>query len=661
MDSRLAYCSLLFVIVCFMSATLSAQSLTAPKVITDPKQLESTNVADLQQLSIEKLYMTRSVGGADWSPDRKQVVFVSNISGRNNLWLVASASGWPKQLTMSDQRQASPAWSPDGKWIAYISDTDGNELWDIYLVSSATGEVVNLTASRDTADEAPAWSPDGKQIAYMRKDKTSPSFEIDIVDVETRKTRHITRNSPRDLGNMNPIWSRDGKFLAFTQEHASGKNSNIILADLATGSLVNLTAHQGDQTYDASEFSPDGTKLLITSNSANGYDNVGLLDIATKNIQWLTHDKWEISAGGFSPDGKTVTWTANVDGNEDIFIHDLSTGKTESLPLAKGVNSLAGSASSFTTDGSKLLYYHNGATAPNDLWALDLKTRASVQITHSLIAGVRTQDMVEPSLVQYPSKDGKWTISAFAYVPHNIFRNGRYPAIVYIHGGPTAQSVNSFNRIIQYMNNQGYVVIAPNYRGSTGYGKEFQDANRKDAGGGELQDVIDAAEFIKGSGFVDPKKVIVMGGSYGGYLSMMAVTKAPELWAAAVPIVPFVNWFTEFENEDPQLQEFDRLFMGDPVKDKALWQDRSPINFIDRIKAPILLLAGGNDPRCPKSEAQQVADAIKKRGGKVQLKIYENEGHGFARVENQIDAYKRVSDFLKLYVPSPGCGCSTAE
>jgi dipeptidyl aminopeptidase/acylaminoacyl peptidase len=139
---------------------------------------------------------------------------------------------------------------------------------------------------------------------------------------------------------------------------------------------------------------------------------------------------------------------------------------------------------------------------------------------------------------------------------------------------------------------------------------------------------------------------------------MMAVTKAPEMWAAAVPIVPFVNWFTEFQNEDPQLQESDRLFMGDPVKDKGLWTDRSPINFIHQVKAPILLLAGGNDPRCPKTEAQQVADAIKKQGGTAQLKIYDNEGHGFARVENQIDAYQRVSDFLKVHVPSPGCGKS---
>jgi dipeptidyl aminopeptidase/acylaminoacyl peptidase len=269
--------------------------------------------------------------------------------------------------------------------------------------------------------------------------------------------------------------------------------------------------------------------------------------------------------------------------------------------------------------------------------------------------------MVEPYLVHYPSKDGKWTISALLYVPYNMQRNGQNAAIVYVHGGPTSQTVNSFNRFIQHIVNQGYMVIAPNYRGSSGYGKEFQQANLFDMGGGDFQDVISAAEWIKKTGFVDPKKVVLMGGSCGGYLTMMGVTKAADEWAAGVPIVPFVNWFTEMANEDPVLQQSDLATMGDPVKNKALFEDRSPIFFVDNIKAPLLLLAGGNDPRCPHTEAQQVVDAVKKHGGVVDYKMYENEGHGFARVENQIDAYQRVSDFLKAHVPPANCGCSLTE
>ncbi len=203
--------------------------------------------------------------------------------------------------------------------------------------------------------------------------------------------------------------------------------------------------------------------------------------------------------------------------------------------------------------------------------------------------------------------------------------------------------------------------MRPTYRGSTGYGKAFTDANAMDAGGGELNDVLDAAEWMKQSDYIDPTKLVVMGRSYGGYLSMMAVTQAPEMWAAGIPIVPFVNWFTEVENEDPLLRESDLATMGDPVKNKALWEDRSPINFVDRIKAPLLLIAGGNDPRCPNSEAKQVYEAIKKRGGAVELKIYENEGHEFSRVDNLIDQGKRVAAFLRQYVPAPGCGCSLYE
>jgi dipeptidyl aminopeptidase/acylaminoacyl peptidase len=649
---------ILFAIVIFMSTLTLAETLPGPQAITDPKQVTSKPNAQVEKsLSIEKLYMTRSVGGTSWSPDGKTIAFVSNMSGRNNIWLVPAEGGWPTQLTISDQRQSAPAWSPDGKWIAFQSDYDGDEQWDIFIVSPKTGHLVNLTNTREIAELGPVWSPDSRYLAYEVKPKTSSVYEIDVFDMLMRKVKHITTDTPKDKYNAGPVWSHDGKWIAYTQSQAKGTDSNIFVAEVASGKSTLLTPHDGEQLYTVNDFSTDGKKLLITSNAGNGYDNVGLLDIASKKISWLTRDKWEISGGGFSQDGKRVTWTANIDGNTDIYLHDLASGKTASLPLPKGVNGLGGSETSFTKDGTRLLYYHNGPNAPNDVWVHNLASGKSLQVTHSLMAGVRAEDMVEPALVHYPSKDGKWTISAFVYVPYNLPRNGQHPAIVYVHGGPTAQTVNLFNRFIQFAANQGYIVIAPNYRGSTGYGKEFQHANLFDMGGGDLHDVLAAAEWVKQTGYVDPKKLIVMGGSYGGYMSMMAVTKAPEVWAAGVPIVPFVNYFTEIENEDPVLREMDLATMGDPVKDKALFEDRSPIFFIDKIKAPLLLLAGGNDPRCPKEEAQQVIEAVKKNGGLAELKVYENEGHGFARVENQIDAYKRVGDFLKAHVPPADCSC----
>jgi dipeptidyl aminopeptidase/acylaminoacyl peptidase len=669
-----------FAIVILMSTAVietAAQTLPSPHAVTDPKQIASKPNAQVEprSLTIEKLYMTRQVGRPTWSPDGKSIAFISNMSGRNNIWTVSAEGGWPTQLTVSDQRQSSVAWSPDGKWIAYQSDYDGDEQWDIFIVSPKTGKVVNLTGTREIAEMDPTWSPDGRYLAYLVKPKTSAAYEIDIYDMVMREVKHLTTNTPQDKRNSNPIWSKDGKYIVYTQEQAKGTDSNIFVADVATGKNTLLTPHEGEQVYVANDITylhmVDAATVLLTSNAGNGYDNIGILNVGMKGslagnlvpdkIKWLTKDKWEIRGGEFSPDGKHLTFSANIDGNEDIYLHDLATGKSTALPIPKGVNEPAGGHSAFTKDGSRLLYYHNGPTAPGDLWVYTMATGKSHQVTHSLVAGVRSEDMVEPYLVHYPSRDGKWTISALLYVPFNMARNGQNAAIVYIHGGPTSQTMNSFNRFVQYATNQGYMVLAPNYRGSTGYGKEFQQANLFDMGGGDLQDVLAGVDWIKQTGHLDLKKIAVMGGSYGGYLSMMSVTKAPDVWAAGVPIVPFVNWFTEIENEDPVLQQSDLATMGDVVKNKALYEERSPINFIDQIKAPLLLLAGGHDPRCPKSETQQVVDAIKKRGGTVDYKVYENEGHGFARVENQIDAYKRVADFLLAHVPPADCSCSLNE
>lgn len=649
----------IFLALVLMATEVLAQVTLTSQFITDPQQVKSKPKQDLPTFSVEKLYMTRIMGGTSWSPDGKRIAFVSNISGRNNLWTVSSEGGWPVQLTVSDQRQAAPAWSPDGRYIAYQSDTDGNEQWDLFLVSTANGDVTNLTNTPDIAEQAPAWSPDAKTLAYLVKPKTGANFEIHLMDMLTRRPRPLTSGTAREWSYGRPVWSKDGTRVAATLAHANGRDSSIWLIDVKSGQRINLTPHEGEQLWELSDWSADAKTLLITSNAGNGYDNVGLLDVASRKVEWVTQDRWEISGGHFSPNCQLATFTANVDGNVGIYLYDLAAKRFEPLPLPKGVNQLAGgSGGTFSRDGSRLLYYHNGPVAPNDVWTYNLASKQSTQLTSSLVAGVRAEDLVEPFLVHFPSRDDKFPISALVYIPYNVPRENKMPAIVYIHGGPQAQSMNGFNRQIQFLVNQGYVVIAPNYRGGSGFGKDFLQANQMDMGGGDLSDVLAAAEWIKKTGYVDPRKLVAMGGSYGGYLTMMAVTKAPDVWAAGLPIVPFVNWFTEFKTEDPLLQELDRATMGDPEKNKDLWTDRSPIFFIDKIKAPLLILAGGNDPRCPHEESQQILDEIKKKGGVVELKVYENEGHGFARIENQIDSNKRIAEFLKKYVPAPDCGCS---
>ncbi len=642
-------------VLILLAQVASAQLLTPPQAETDPQNVIAKMRPDLTTYTLDKFFLSRQIGGSSWSGDGKQIVVVSNLSGRHNLWITDGNGAWPQQLTVSDQRQASPAWSPDGHWIAFQSDYDGNEQWDLFMVSPQNGEVAQLTRTPEIAETSPTWAPDGRKLAILIKPQTSPTNEVAILDVLSRKTIALTKDTPKTLTNRHPVWSHDGKRVAYTQSNFKGDDANVFVVEVASGKSTNLTPHEGQKVFRASSFSPDGKQLLITSDATNGFPNVALLDVATKKLDWLTHEKWELTAGDFAPDGKSLTWTANTDGIVDVYTYNLLTKKAERLPFSAGVNDLAGSNTAFSKDGTRLLYKHEGPEAPADLWVYSLVGKQSKQVTHSMSAALNPADMIKPYLVHYPSRDGKYTISAWAYMPNNIGRNDTFPAILWIHGGPAGQSMNGFNPFMQYILNQGYVVIAPNYRGSTGYGKEFEHANYMDMGGGDLQDNLAAMDFIRKTGYVDPKKMIVMGRSYGGYMTMMAVTKAPEMWAGGVAIVPFVNWFTEVQNEDPALQESDRATMGDPVANKALWEDRSPINFINQIKAPLILIAGGNDPRCPKTEAQQVAEAIKKNGGTVQLKIYDDEGHAFGRSENVIDHFKRVGDFIKVQVPSAGC------
>src|SRR5271166_4214778 len=240
-----------------MSPLATSQTLPAPQAITDPKQITSKPNARVERnLSIEKLYMTRQVGGSTWSPDGKTVAFVSNLSGRNNLWLVPSEGGWPMQLTVSNERQTSPTWSPDGKWIAYTSDYDGDEQWDIFLVSPKTGQVVNVTNTREIAEVSPVWSPDGRYLAYAVKPKTSSVFEIDVYDTVLRDVKHLTSGSAKDRMNVDPFWSADGKFIFYSQEQSKGTDSNILMVEVASAENTVLTPHEGEKTYSAHDVSP---------------------------------------------------------------------------------------------------------------------------------------------------------------------------------------------------------------------------------------------------------------------------------------------------------------------------------------------------------------------------------------------------------------------
>jgi len=235
-------------------------------------------------------------------------------------------------------------------------------------------------------------------------------------------------------------------------------------------------------------------------------------------------------------------------------------------------------------------------------------------------------------------------------MPYNLERNGRHPGVVLPHGGPTGQTVDFFNRTAAALASRGYVCIAPNPRGSTGYGLAFQKANYQDLGGGDLQDEVYAAKFLTATGYVDTKKIGITGGSYGGYMTLMAVGKTPDVWAAGVEEYGIINWLTMLQHEDPRLQQYEKSLLGDPVKDRKIYEADSPITYIRNTRAPLLVLQGDNDIRVPKEEAQQVVQILDSAGKTVDAHYYPNEGHGFVKRENQIDAIRRTIDWFDKHL-----------
>jgi len=637
-------------LVCLLLlGTTFAVSGPNDRQITDPKSVTSQQNPNAKALPVEDLFFTRLIYDAAWSPDGKEIELSTTLTGRANLWKVGVQGSWPVQISQSDERQQEAQWSPDGKWIAFAQDKGGNELWDIYLISSNGSQVANLTNTPDVREQSPRWSRDGKWIACIIKLKEAPSYNVAVLDVMTRQLRQLTReNDPQYTWSL-VDWSPDGKTLYANRGDLVRTNSDVYAIDIISGNAKNLTVHSGKSSRNGSSVSRDGRDILLASNEKGGFENIALLDVASRKVTWVTDTQWEATPGEFSPDGSHFSYDINLDGRTDVYLGDRN-GQSRKLRMPEGINAFYG-PQHFSPDGKSLMLGHAGSNTPTDLWIYDIATNQARQLTHSALASLTPENFPQSQIVHYKSFDGK-TISAFLYMPFNLKRDGSNAMVLYPHGGPTGQTEDGFNRTINALVSGGYIVIAPNPRGSSGYGIEFQRANYQDLGNGDLKDDMAAVQFVLDTGYADPKKIGVTGGSYGGYTTLMAVGKYPETFAVAVDLFGPLDWFSMMKNSDPLLQQYIVSLLGDPEKNRSIYEDTSPSKYIGNIKAPLLVLQGDNDPRVPKEETDQVVDMLKKRGNVVDVHYYPAEGHGFAKRENQIDAIKRTLDWFEKYLPT---------
>lgn len=628
------------------TAPAIGQVKTPDRPVTDPKSLTSQENTAAASVPVEDIGASRSLGSAAWSADGKSIFVATNLTGRTNIWRTDTAGSWPVQLTQSEDAQSGLAVSRDGKWVYFEQDKGGNEYTDIFRVPTAGGAPVNLTNTPDRRESNLLVAPQGGLIALTTKLKTEGQSNLAVMDADG-KIRALTAEKDAQFGWAPVAWIDGGRALIANRDRVDGAASEVWRVDVADGKATLLLA-KPDTIFSASDATADGTTIAVTSNDGTGQLHAGLYDPSAKKWRWLKPTPWEQSTGAFTRDGKALIIRTAADTRTALSSVDIATLAETPLPLPPGVNGVIG-GDPFSPDGRLLMVSHSGADSPSDLTLLDLTTGKARPATQLAMASLSPASLPRSQEVVYKSFDGT-LISAVVTMPYNIKRDGQNPAIVLPHGGPTSQSVDGFSRYAAAFASRGYITIQPNFRGSTGYGKAFQAANFKDLGGGDLKDVIAAKQFLVASGYVDAKRVGIFGGSYGGFMTLMAIGRAPDEFAAAVQWFGIINWRTMYRDQDPVLQAYQRSLIGTPDSDPKVYDAASPLTYIRAAKAPLLTIQGENDIRVPRGQAQEVNDILRAKGNIVETIYYPEEGHGFRKRENQLDSLKRTVAWFDKYL-----------
>jgi len=442
--------------------------------------------------------------------------------------------------------------------------------------------------------------------------------------------------------------SRDKRYFAFSKSLTTN-NSDLYLYDRETKELEHLSPHQGDVQYAPSSFSPDSQSLYFLTNEVGESMFLKRYEIATGKFEKVEATNWDIQYGYFSRHGKYRVVGINNDAKTEIKIYDTATNKPISLPKLPN-----GEITSVNISRSEKLmtFYLNGSRAPNNLFVYDLATKKYTQLSNTMNPEIEQNDLVEAKVVRYKSFDGV-EIPSIHYKPNHIKPGEKAPALVWVHGGPGGQSGVGYSALIQYLVNHGYVVIAVNNRGSSGYGKTFFKMDDMKHGEEDLADCVEAKKFLAATGYVDPNKIGIIGGSYGGYMVLAGLAFRPEEFAVGVDIFGVANWVRTLKSIPPWWEAFrEALYkeMGNPATDEEYLRRISPLYHPDKIKKPLIVLQGANDPRVLKVESDEIVEAVKKNGVPVEYVVFPDEGHGFVKKENEIKGYKAILDFVDKHL-----------
>ena len=605
-----------------------------------------------EKYSFERYLNVRMAYAPSFSPDGTHLSFLTDITGVAEVWSIpvemrAATPSWPTQLTFRGERVMSATFSPTADTMLVTADVGGNERAQLYLLSGDGASFDALTTQPEVIYVFGDWSPDGERIVYSSNERDPRYFDVYEREMISGTIRQLLQH---DGTNYALGYSPDGKQVLATRIESNTRN-RLLLIDRESREARMLTPEMtgnGPALYSAPAWSANRAGLYLLCNRDRQFVSLAYLDLATTQLSYLSDMSWDITRLTLTHDGKRMVTVLNEDGYAHLQIFDVSQGweKRETLHAPTLPNGVVNDLT-WSPNGKRLAITFMCADDAPDIYIWDVEEGVVQRATSSSLGGIPRSAFVNPSLVHYPTFDGR-EIPAFLYLPEGEQRN--LPVIINVHGGPESQALPVFNAVNQYFVGRGYGVLAPNVRGSTGYGYEYQSLDDVRLRMDSVKDLQHAALWLRDSGIADAKRITVMGGSYGGFMVLAAVTTYPDLWAAAVDIVGIANFVTFLENTGPWRRKHRESEYGSLEHDREFLEQISPIRSVERITAPMFVIHGANDPRVPVGEAEQIVAALRERKVPVQYLRFEDEGHGLIKRTNRLIAYPAIARFLDEYM-----------
>lgn len=576
-----------------------------------------------------------------WAGDR--IACYGDWTGRMELYLVDATTGAREQVS-DGEPPATPfspfVWTRDDAQILFGKDHDGDEQNDLWRFDLATRQATKLTDLPKAQEYPGEVSPDGRRLSFMSN--RSGQMNVWLLDLQSGEQTPLTAfANPTGCGR----WSPDGAWLPVSANFTSDlRNADGYLMK-ADGSVLKRVFRTAIGVSDGlAGWHPDGRRLTVDS-EVEGFGRVGVLTLEDGGVRWFGPGGIEEAGGRVSPDGR---WVAAVRSDQCARIpvlYEFETGEARTFDLPPGIAGVAG----FAFGGRSVILTYQSPTRRPQLLRYDLDTDETTVLIEPSYGTIDPGVFVEPRYVEYAGAGGE-TVTALAYVPHDTPAEAQLPAIVHVHGGPAGEFVRGFNPYSQFLVNQGFAVIEPNPRGSTGRGKRWRELNIGDWGGGDLDDICAGADWLAANAPVDPARIGIFGGSYGGYMTYFATVRRPERWKAGVAWVGITDLHAMYAESMQHFQYFLRLYLGDPEEQAELWRDRSAITHADALRAKLLMVHGQNDPRCPVSQARLYRDRLLELG-RVEGQDFEYvelaaEGHGSADPDHKVRTFGLLADFM---------------